>query len=510
MKSIDRDFRVDRPAALLVIILITLLIGGCANGPASGGAPGGASPRAFGSKNPRPKNLIIVIPDGMGPAQVTLAREYWNNGRSSLVFDDILVGSARTAATNRNITDSAAAGTAIATGVNSYKGAIAVDTERVPRVTMLEEAERLGMVTGMVVTSSIQHATPAAFSSHARKRTHYRRIAAQQLDKNIEIILGGGRMFWDPMPNIEDDDCEDFVDAVPGTAIPDACIFPDLFQSAKQRGIRVVQDSESLLASDETPVIGVFDDDWMAPHLDRDSERGRSQPSLLEMTQYALRVLSQRARGNGFFLLVEASMIDGAGHYHEAAALAHEMRAYEVTMRVVLDFAAQDGNTLVVSLADHETGGLSLGRDYEYDDEGEIELIWTWDPDILKRASCSMVAAVDMVDEGVDPVDAFKKCSGIESLGDDELSILSSIGNLDLDNDDDLRRARIAMGDIVSKRANINWSAWGHTAVDVNVYAYGPGSDRFVGHRANDEVGRITGELMGFDRLGQVSGNAID
>ena len=494
-----------RVSPALQWLFIALLAAGCA------GTPGGSSRQIDQQRSQasRPKNLILVIPDGMGPAQVSLAREYWNGGDAYFVFDDILVGSARTAATDRNITDSAAAASALATGVNSYKGAIAVGPGRRPRVTMLEEAERLGMLTGMVVTSPIQHATPAAFSTHVRKRSHYRSIAAQQLEKNIEIILGGGEMFWDPRPNVEDDDCEDYVDADPESAIPESCIFPDLFERAGQKGIRVVKDRGELFASDQMPVIGVFDTEWMAAEIDRDSERGRSQPSLEEMTQYALRLLSKNAGKHGFFLLVEASMIDGAGHYHEPSALAYEMKAYNDAMRVVLDFAKKDGNTLVVSLADHETGGLSLGRDYEYDDDGEIELIWTWDPEILKRAACSLIVAVEMVDAGTDPVDAFMHCSGIETLSDEELDILRSISNLDLNNDDDLFRAYIAMGDIVSKRANINWSAWGHTAVDVNVYAYGPGREQFIGHHTNFRIGQIIGEIMRFDRLGVSSGNPI-
>ena len=114
-----------------------------------------------------------------------------------------------------------------------------------------------------------------------------------------------------------------------------------------------------------------------------------------------------------------------------------------------------------------------------------------------------------MVDAGADPVDAFTHCSGIETLSDEELAILHSISNLDLNNEDDLDRARIAMGDIVSKRANINWSAWGHTAVDVNVYAYGPGREQFIGHHTNYRVGQIIGEIMTFDRLGEPFGNPI-
>jgi alkaline phosphatase len=147
-----------------------------------------------------PTNVILMIPDGFGPASVTMARDYlrWRDGTQELPYDSLHVGSTRTLSSSSRITDSAAGGTALATGTKTYNGAISVDSTRRPLGTILEGAERRGLATGLVVTSRLTHATPAVFSAHVPDRDQENEIARQQLNQDIEVLLGGGRRHFLP------------------------------------------------------------------------------------------------------------------------------------------------------------------------------------------------------------------------------------------------------------------------------------------------------------------------
>ncbi|HBF47489.1 MAG TPA: alkaline phosphatase, partial [Shewanella frigidimarina] len=152
----------------------------------------------------RPKNIIIMIGDGMGPAYTTAYRYYKDNPDTEeieqTVFDRLLVGMASTypASVSGYVTDSAASATALSTGVKSYNGAIAVDTEKRPLTTLMEKAKALGLSTGVAVTSQVNHATPAAFLAHNESRSNYIDIAEAYLTSDADVILGGGQQYFTP------------------------------------------------------------------------------------------------------------------------------------------------------------------------------------------------------------------------------------------------------------------------------------------------------------------------
>ena len=144
-----------------------------------------------------PRNVILFISDGCGPTSFTFAREYLRHKEQGpLAIDRHLVGSVSTWATDTRVTDSAAAGTALACGIKTNNGAIAVDTLGRPVATLLEAAEDRGMATGLVVTSTISHATPATFSAHVLRRGEQAEIARQQIHQGIEVLFGGGAAFF--------------------------------------------------------------------------------------------------------------------------------------------------------------------------------------------------------------------------------------------------------------------------------------------------------------------------
>eukprot|EP00002_Diphylleia_rotans_P011192 TRINITY_DN2219_c0_g1_i16.p1 TRINITY_DN2219_c0_g1~~TRINITY_DN2219_c0_g1_i16.p1 ORF type:complete len:297 (-),score=46.60 TRINITY_DN2219_c0_g1_i16:1304-2194(-) len=146
----------------------------------------------------RPRNLIMMVPDGFGPSSVTYGRLRSREFGRAFALDSILVGTSRTYSSDSLVTDSAAGATAFSCGIKTYNHAIAVDSLRRPCPTILEAAQAKGMKVGIVVTSRITHATPAAFSAHVPDRNMEEEIAQQQVSHKIDVLFGGGAKFYKP------------------------------------------------------------------------------------------------------------------------------------------------------------------------------------------------------------------------------------------------------------------------------------------------------------------------
>ena len=402
----------------------------------------------------RPKNVILMIADGFGPASATLARGVKG---APLTLDGILQGAVGTAATSSRVTDSAAAGTALASGIKTYNGAIGVDTLRRPVGTLFEAAETEGMATGLVATSRITHATPAAFAAHVEARGQEEEIAAQLIASGIDVIFGGGRRFF--VPESEGGSRKDGRNLLSETSMT------------------FVEDPTALEAVEQTPVLGLFARD----HLDYEVDR-TAQPSLAAMTRRAIDLL--RGNEQGFVLMIEGSRIDHAAHDNDPGGHVREILAYDEAVRVALDFARSDGQTLVVSTADHETGGMTLGRDGVY----------AWDPVYLGRVRASADRMGELIADGQDAATVLRDYAAVDSLTAEERTTLGLSS--------ETARSRVSnttLGHIVSRRAGIGWTTGGHTAVDVGLYAWGPGAGRFRGAMENDAVSRALADLLGLD-----------
>lgn len=395
---------------------------------------------------------------------MTMARDYirdvsqtGHRGGQGLVLDSILVGSVQTHATDRRVTDSAAGATAYACGIKTYYTAVAVDTLKRKIATVLEGAEDEGMATGLVATSRITHATPAAFSAHVPSRYEENEIARQQLTQDIEVILGGGRRHF--LPESEGGERADG---------------RNLLEEAADRGYHVARTREAFDALDELPILGLFTSDHMSYDIDRSSSE---EPSLTDMTRKALSLL-QNSSEEGFFLMVEGSRIDHAGHRNDPAAHLREVLEYDNAVAEALSFAREDGQTLVVSVADHETGGLSL--------------VGGWEPGVLSGVTASRERIVAELAEGNrSPAEVARTRMGFE-LSQDEVDALEARRS-------DPDQLQEMVSELISSRAGIGWTTGGHTAVDVNLYAYGPGSGRFIGHYDNSYIGRTVAELLEID-----------
>lgn len=431
-----------------------------------------------------------MIPDGMGPAAVTLARSYWGE----LVMDQILIGSASVSSTNYRIPDSGAAATAIATGVNTLNRAIAVDDEGQPLLTLIESAEKNGLRTGLVVSSPIQHATPAAFTAHVDHRDKYRQIASQQLELGVDLLLGGGARYLAAGPVTDEDIADnDLATAMPLPDQPDILWYPDLYQKAKEAGYQLIT-TRAELAQAQLPVLGVFASNWLTATLDRLHGDAADEPDLAEMTRFALDRLADADQG--FVLLIEGSSIDSAGHYYDPGWLVHDTREFDRALSVALNFARQREDTLLVAMADHETGGLTLGRMLREEQIGEKNYSRDWDLDILREQKATVMGMLTLIKNGGNPVDVFVEKTGIETIYLSQKKSLLAIPAMDLEDEDIEEDAMRVIGAILSSHVKVDWSTRFHTAVDVGVYAFGPGAERFAGHHPNWQIGRMLAELM--------------
>ncbi len=280
------------------------------------------------AKTSKPKNIIFLIGDGMGLAQITYGMLHNRDASNFMRFKNI--GLIKTYSASEDITDSAAAATAFSTGNKTYNGAIAVGLDKKPLTTILELAEKRGLATGLVSTCSVTHATPAAFIAHQSSRDSYENIAADFLKTDIDIFIGGGLNYF----NQRSDGA-------------------DLTKKLQQKGYKIYTNEKDLFSdkyNGKTAALLALD------HLPKiQNDRKNYEERALEK---ALKVLSQNKKG--FFLMVEGSQIDWGGHQNDEEYIKQEVIDFDKVIGKALDFAAQDKNTLVIVTADHETGGLAL------------------------------------------------------------------------------------------------------------------------------------------------------
>lgn len=468
------------------------------------------------------KNLIFMVSDGMGPTSLALTRSWrqytgglgWN---STLVLDDLLIGQSRTRSSSSLVTDSAAGATAFSCGEKSYNGAISVLPDYEPCGSVMEAAKRLGYMTGLVVTTRITDATPAVFASHVRRREMEDEIALQMLGKThplgrmVDLMMGGGRCHF--LPNTTEGSCrDDAIDAVEWAKeegwkyIDSRKEFDGLL--SRSRGDDTTEKAKQLL-----PLLGLFAPTDIPYEIDR-RHQNETYPSLEETARTALQILSAATKHSdkGFFIMIEGSRIDHAGHGNDPAAQVHEVLAYDRTIQAVLDFIDNsDVPTLMVSTSDHETGGLAAARQLH-----STYPEYLWYPAVLANASHSAShtsrewyshfhSPSSSSSSSPPPSDNGNSASVSTTAEDREYltSLLqSNLGIHDASPSeldsllDESSPASYLFADMVSRRAQTGWSTHGHSGADVNIYTSDPRAARAL--RGNNENTDVGGFLRGF------------
>ncbi len=273
------------------------------------------------------KNIILFIGDGMGTAQVYAGMSVSNNPLSLESFP--YSGFSKTYSSDNYVTDSGAGGTAIACGVKTKNGMIGMSPDSAIVPSIIEIAHKNGLATGVLSTSSITHATPASFVAHNSGRGNYEDIAKDFLNGTVDVIIGGG-----------EDHFRKRADSV------------DMSVSLKKQGYDVVYNINDLKNSNSQKIAGLLAKEHMSKAIE-----GRTG-MLAEMTGKAIETLSKDK--DGFFLMVEGSMIDWGAHAKDFNYTAQEVVDLDAAIGVAKEFAGKNGETLIIVTADHETGGLTL------------------------------------------------------------------------------------------------------------------------------------------------------
>ncbi|KAF1916630.1 alkaline phosphatase-like protein [Ampelomyces quisqualis] len=444
------------------------------------------------------RNLIFMVSDGMGPTSLSLTRSFmqFQNGKpfsEQLVIDQHLIGQSRTRSSSSLITDSAAGATAFSCGKKSYNGAISVTPDHEPCGTVLEAAKRANYMTGLVVTTRITDATPACFAAHVNMRQEEDRIAEQMvgdypLGRVVDLMLGGGRCHF-----------------LPNSSVLNSCRADnrDVVALAKQKGYNYIDNRDDFDklrkgAGLKLPMLGLFADTDVPYEIDRRHETD-VYPSLKEMAVTALKALSEASRNSdkGYFVMIEGSRIDHAGHHNDPAAQVHEVLAYDETIAAVLEFIKnEETETIMVSTSDHETGGLATARQLHttYPE-------YVWYPSPLANASFSAermalrylqyLTSEPTNDQKHNFIaDELQDGLGIFDATDDEINNLVKTP----------ATALYQYADMVSRRSQTGWSSHGHSGADVNIYSSNPKvAAALVGNHENTEVGEFLRTYLDVD-----------
>ena len=292
------------------------------------------------------KNIIYLIGDGMGLSSTTMMMV--ERGYEATIFDQAEnIALQKTYSADNRVTDSAASGTALATGFKTNNTFVGCTPDGVAVESLMDVAKAQGKATGVVVTTYLQHATPAAFYAHTESRHNYHIITEQLVNSTLDVAIGGG------MGHFKERYKDEAKSIITNSGF---ALVEELSALENQNG-----DSRTLA-------------------LLADWEVGSNSGTYLaDATREALRLLEIRGAEEGFVLMVEGSLIDGMGHANNAEAQKIEMQGFMGAIEVAVEYAKSHEGTLVVVTADHETGGLSIvsaDANFNLSEQG-VEYRWT-------------------------------------------------------------------------------------------------------------------------------------
>ncbi|MFU2018155.1 alkaline phosphatase [Peribacillus butanolivorans] len=417
-----------------------------------------------------PKNVILLIGDGMGLGAIDIARQF-EYGKTGILHLEKLehVALMRTYSANNFVTDSAAGGSAIATGVKTNNESIGVDSNGSEVDSVLDAFQMSGKKVGIISTNMVVDATPAAFGASVSNRwTGGAHIARQLFDNRIDVILGGGASYFG-------------ADKQNGV---------DLVAKFKEAGYRVTANKQELDSVQKSEkLLGLFHPTYMNFKLDKE-ELHSQEPSLPEMTTKAIEILSKG--DNGFFLMTEGARIDHTEHAADITGIWRETIEFDQTVKEVVDWAKNRNDTLIVVLADHETMGTSASE--------------TMDINALKRINVSSEYMSKQLTfdknneinpESVDSV--FKKYAHISLTNKEVHQFIDNVRKNrtlvypqhQIDWEIGSTIANYYKAGVADRSVRAASTTGGHTANMIPVFATGPGSEAFDGVIDNTDISQI-------------------
>ncbi|NUM36875.1 MAG: alkaline phosphatase [Candidatus Brocadiae bacterium] len=418
----------------------------------------------------KPKNVIFFIGDGMGMAVVDVARIVLQGKEGYLDFEKApYVGITKTYSSDTLVTDSAAAGTALATGHKTNKGWLGVTPDGKKVKNLMEAAKEQNKSIGAVTTVTISHATPAAFLAHADSR-YEGDIVNQYADKKyMDVLLGGGINYFIPKQ-------EKFSKRKDNR---------NVLKEFAESGYDVVTNKESMEKAKKAKILGVFAPTDLPYYLDRELY---PSPSLKDLTIKALEVLSKNEKG--FVLMIEGGKIDWACHGHDVGAAIYEIYDMNEAIKAALEYIKKNPDTLLLVTSDHETGGVGLST-------GEYKIL----PEVFKKQKRSTEEIAKQIkNKGEQEViKIMADLAGIEDLTPEEIKNLLS----DTEKQGMYQSSKAGtVGDIIARRANIGFTTTTHTGQSIPIYAFGKGAKVFSGVYDNTDVAKKIAMLLDLKGIG--------
>ena len=479
--------------AVMVAILVALAM------PQTNAVADAANDQAYYGK--KAKYVFYFIGDGMALSQINSTEIFKGTqngngpmGRQPMNFTAFShQGVQRTQSADTFITESAAAGTALATGNKTNNDILGMDpTKSVKFKTMAEMAKEKGMKVGIVSSVSLDHATPGAFYAHQPTRKNYYEIGQEMINSNFDYFAGGGLLA--PTGKKKDQ--------------------PNLLDIAKQKGYQVALSTEEIqkIGRGSGKTIAIAPNLAAEEAMSYEIDRGE-KVSLAEFTRKGIEVLDNQ---NGFFMMVEGGKVDWACHANDAATTVKDVMAFEEAIAEALKFYAKHPDeTLIVVTGDHETGGMTIGfagTGYKtfFSKLGGQTLSYEEFDKQIKTYRDQVGASNANLDDwlpalanqfGMNELTAYEKNRLAQALA------FSMIDPKKRPADEETTLAygpyepfSVTVTHLLNQRAGIGWTTYAHTGVAVPVYAQGTGSGVFDGYYDNTDVAKKMMNIMGVSK----------
>ena len=403
----------------------------------------------YANEKGKAKNVIMLIADGMSTEGITLARQVKGE---NLAMDEISVGSVITSWANGPITDSAPGGTVYATGEKTNNKYIGTSVNDAPIASILEGAENVGKATGIIATSEITHATPGDFTAHTNNRKNYNQILKQQINQDMEVVIGGG--FNKPSGFTSEVSKDEF-----------SSYYEEQVSNIKEEGFDFITTKDKLNNYDGNKLWGSFADADLKYDYDRQSDNDNVEPSIKEMTKKAIEVLNKDE--DGFFLMVEGSKVDWAAHANNTVGIVSDILAFDEAVREAIDFAKNDGNTVVVVTTDHGNSGITIGSSYYNENIGSYDkATYENTTNILKSAK--------ITEERFNSLVSGKSDEEIKALANEYYSIDLTNEELAIVKGESGEGRQVGIREVIARRVGIGYTTGGHTGEQIYLGVYSP------------------------------------
>ncbi|WP_400242315.1 alkaline phosphatase [Niallia sp. JL1B1071] len=425
----------------------------------------------------KPKNVILLIGDGMGIGQMEIARLFEHGVKGKLFIETLpFTAIVHTSSSNNRVTDSAAGGTALAIGQKTNNGMIGITPNGKNQDSILDIFQKDGKRTAVITTNSVTDATPASFTASVNNRwADQEEIAKQQLSNKVDIIMGGGKKYF----TRKDKRGVDLIDAF------------------KNSGYSYISTVDQLEKTNSNKILGLFGDAHLNFQLDKNLLK-TTEPTLQEMTKKALDILSKDEEG--FFAMIEGGRIDHASHASDITGIWKETIAFDEVVKYCVEWANKRKDTLVVVAADHETMGVSATEAMDINALKNISA----SPHYMAQQLIKKKTSNSYTEKSIRKV--FKDYAAIdltkEELTKFQTNIMKKKGQIYQDQQVDWKIGNIIANHyyagIVQPQIQQLSDTGGHTSNMIVVFADGIGAEEFHGVLDNIDIPQKIASIMGY------------